>query len=120
VTAGTATLRQAEAALGRGDLESARREYSELLSSQERDTLLQVAAALYRLGDFPGAMRAFGKVGALRSGEEIFRYYAAVSLYETGQYAAAKKQLACALPYIQTTPETVRYQTKIEGAINLP
>jgi hypothetical protein len=115
---GTATVRQAEAALQRGDLDSARAAYQALLEAQDRDTLLHAGAGLYRLGDFRGAVRAFGKVGALRSGEEVFRYYAAVSLYETGQYAAAKKQLACALPYIQTTPETVRYQTKIEGAID--
>jgi hypothetical protein len=115
---GTATLRQAEAALQRGDFEAAHAAYLAQLDAQDRDTLLRAGSGLYRLGDFRGAVRAFGKVGALRSGEEIFRYYAAVSLYETGQYAAAKKQLACALPYIETTPETARYQTKIEGAID--
>ena len=57
---------------------------------------------------------AFRKLGAFARGEEDLRYYDAVSLYETGNYGAAQKELACALPFLQITDDVSRYRSKIE------
>jgi hypothetical protein len=57
-------------------------------------------------------------VGTLARGEEPYRYYLAVALYETGQYARAKQELADVLPFIEITPDVARYRTKIEGAFD--
>ena len=67
-------------------------------------------------GDYSDAVRAFQRVGNLSRGEEDLRYYKAVSLYETGRYDDARKELACALPYIPLTEDVSRYRTKIEQA----
>ena len=63
---------------------------------------------------YADAMRAFQRLGNLVRGEEDLRYYKAVSLYETGRYDDARKELACALPYIPLTDDVTRYRTKIE------
>src|SRR5204862_71324 len=61
--------------------------------------------------------RAFERAAGFRKGEEPYHSYLAVSLYETGRYNAAKRELAAALPYIEVTPDIARYRIKIEGAI---
>jgi hypothetical protein len=112
------TLRQAEAFATNGEIDNATSVYTRLLNSPEasRDTMAVVATGLYRTGDFPRAVQAFQKVGAFNRGEEDLRYYYAVSLYETGHYADAKRELACALPFIEVTDSVTRYRAKIEGS----
>ena len=84
--------------------------------STSRDILAGVATGLYRTGAYSDAVRAFQRVGNLSRGEEDLRYYKAVSLYETGRYDDARKELACALPYIPLTEDVTRYRNKIEQA----
>ena len=74
-------------------------------SSQLSDVCIQVSD------------RRIERSGGFRSGEESYRYYFAVALYETGQYKAAKRELAEALKFIELTPDVAHYQAKIEGAI---
>ena len=62
-------------------------------------------------------MQGFRKFGTFAKGEEDLRYYHAVALYETGEYVAAQKELACALPFIQVTDDVSRYRVKIESTI---
>lgn len=108
----------AERALTAANLTEARRIYRELLNvSLERATLIRVAEGLYRARDFAGALAAFQRLGALQRGEEPYRYYVAVALYETGQYDRARRELAAALPFIEITPDVARYRAKIEGAL---
>lgn len=112
-------LTAAERGLNAGNLNEARRAYRELLAAPglDRDKLIRIAEGLYRARDFASALTAFNRVGTLRRGEEAYRYYIAVALYETGDVARAKKELAAALPYIEVTPDVARYRTKIEGAL---
>lgn len=112
-----AELAEADAALRRGDIDRAHEIYSRLLHRADvpRDILLAVARGLYQTADFSGAVIAFARLGALRPGEEQYHYYAAVALFETGSFDAARKQLACALPYIELTAEVERYRAKIEA-----
>lgn len=107
-----------ERALSTGNLNEARRIYRELLAAQALDhsVWIRVAEGLYRSRDFTGALAAFDKVEKLRAGEEAYRFYVAVALYETGQFARARQELAAALPYIELTPDVVRYRNKIEEA----
>ena len=114
-----ARVAAAERALNAANLDEARRLYRELLAvpTLEHDTLIRVAEGLYRSRDFENALAAFSRVGTLRRGEEPYRYYIAVALYETGDYTRAKKELAAALPYIEVTPDVARYRTKIEGSM---
>ena len=113
-----ARLAAGERALIAANLAEARKIYRELLDAGGHDhpTWIRVAEGLYRSRDFPGALAAFQHVGALRPGEEAYRYYVAVALYETGQYEPAKRELAGALPYIEITPDVERYRAKIDGA----
>lgn len=113
-----ARLATAEKAINGANLNDARRAYRELLAvpTLERDTLIRVAEGLYRSRDFAQALTAFSRLGTLRRGEEPYRYYIAVALYETGDYDRAKKELAAALPFIEITPDVARYRTRIEGA----
>ena len=94
--------------------------YREVLAqpSLDRDTLLRIAEGLYRSRDFAAVLSAFKRVGTLQRGEEPYGYYIAVALYETGDYAGAKRTLSTALPFIEVTPDVARYQLKINGAIN--
>jgi tetratricopeptide (TPR) repeat protein len=112
-------LTAAERGLNAGNLNDARRGYRELLGAPglDRETLIRIAEGLYRARDFASALTAFNRVGTLRRGEEAYRYYIAVALYETGDIARAKKELAAALPYIEVTPDVARYRTKIEGSL---
>jgi tetratricopeptide (TPR) repeat protein len=111
-------LRQADALVTRGQIDAANAIYVRLLNAEttSRDVLAGVATGLYRTGDYSDAVRAFQRVGNLSRGEEDLRYYKAVSLYETGRYDDARKELACALPYIPLTEDVSRYRTKIEQA----
>jgi tetratricopeptide (TPR) repeat protein len=112
-------LAAAERSLNAGNLNEARRAYRELLgaSGLDHETLIRVAEGLYRARDFSAALSAFNRAGTLRRGEEPYRFYIAVALYETGDFARAKKELAAALPYIEITPDVARYKTKIEGSM---
>ena len=112
-------LTAAERSLNAGNLTDARRSYRELLGAPglDHETLVRVAEGLYRARDFSSALGAFNRIGTLRRGEEPYRYYIAVALYETGDFARAKKELAAALPYIEITPDVARYRTKIEGSL---
>ena len=113
-----ARLAAGERALLSASLVEARNLYRELLEAGNHDhpTWIRVAEGLYRSRDFTGALAAFQHVGALRPGEEAYRYYVAVAAYETGQFDRARRELAEALPYIEITPDVERYRVKIEGA----
>lgn len=117
--AAAGSLADAERAVTSGDLVRARGIYSALLETPQvaHGDLLKIGEGLYRSRDFRGAARAFTRAGTFKQGEEPYRYYLAVSLYESGQYAAAKRELAAALPFIERTPDVERYRAKIEGAI---
>lgn len=110
------TLDQAASLAANGQPDQARRVYLALLNAANvsRATLAASAQGLYRLGDYADAVEAFRDLGTFSRGEEDLRYYNAVSLFETGRYADAKKELACALPYIQITSDVARYRDKIE------
>lgn len=112
-------LLSAGRALTAADLVEARRLYREILNAgAERATLLRVAEGLYRARDFAGALAAFERIGTLQDAEQPYRYYIAVALYETGQYARARAELAAVLPHIEITPDVARYRARIEGAAN--
>lgn len=113
-----ARLAEADRALNSAQLPDARRRYRELLETPglDRETILRITEGFYRARDFAGALASFRILGALRRGEEPYGYYHAVSLYETGAYDAARKELSAALPFIELTPDVVRYRAKIEGA----
>lgn len=112
-------LAAAERALNEARLPQARSIYRELLAQQSlsRPHLLRLAEGLYRSRDFRHALDAFRLLGTLQRGEEPYRYYIAVALYETGDYALAKEELRAALPFIEVTPDVARYQAKIQGAL---
>ena len=108
----------AERALTSANITEARRIYRELLAlpNLDRAALIRLAEGFYRSRDFANALTAFERAGALRAGEEPYRYYMAVAAYELGQYDRARRELAAALPYIELTPDVQRYRTKIEAA----
>ncbi|HEY3055331.1 MAG TPA: hypothetical protein VGK31_05310 [Thermoanaerobaculia bacterium] len=110
------SLRQADAYAATDKTDQANQIYTAIVSSQDapREIVAEAAIGLYRTGAFRSAANAFKKLAPYSRGEEDLRYYNAVSLYETGHYAEAKKELACALPFIQVTDDVSRYQTKIE------
>ena len=117
-----ATIRQADTLAASGDVDQANAMYRSVVDSPNasREALIAAATGLYRTGDFTGAVRGFQRVPNFLRGEEDLRYYNAVALYETGHYEQAKKELACALPYIQTTDDVARYRAKIEQTANQP
>ncbi|HEX2059167.1 MAG TPA: hypothetical protein VHK90_00355 [Thermoanaerobaculia bacterium] len=110
------SLRQAEAFAGNGLLEDANEIYTRLANSETvpREVIAEAAVGLYRIGAFRDAVKAFRRLNVFQRGEEDLRYYHAVALYEIGEYPAAQKELACALPFIQITDEVARYRLKIE------
>ena len=112
-------LRTAETAAGNGNIAEAVRIYTGLANSTgvPREVLAEAAVGLYRTGSFREAAQAFHKFGTFARGEEDLRYYYAVALYETGEFAGAQKELACALPFIQVTDDVSRYRVKIENTI---
>jgi len=112
-------IAQGDRAIEKGDLEAARTAYVTALKAPQlpRETLLKIGEGLYRARSFRDTTAAFDRVGSFKKGEEPYRYYFAVALYETGHYNAAKRELASALPNIAITPEVERYRVRIEGAI---
>ena len=112
------TVADAEKAIAAGQLGTARSIYESLLASPQltHADLLKIGEGLYRVRDFSAATRAFAHVGSFEKGEEGDRYYYAVALFETGQHAAAKRELAAALPHIEITSDVEQYRTKIQEA----
>jgi tetratricopeptide (TPR) repeat protein len=115
-----AILADADRALGAGDLAQARAEYASILSLPEppHAALLKAGEGLCRARDFHGAIRAFTRAGAFAKGEEPYRYYYAVALYESGRIRDAKRELAAALPFIEVTTDVERYRAKIEHSLD--
>jgi tetratricopeptide (TPR) repeat protein len=113
------SLAAAERAVATGDLAKARAIYAAQLEGPglSHSDLLRIGAGLYRSRDFSRAVSAFIRAGEPTEGEEINHYYFAVSLYESGQYGAAKRELLAAMPYVEKTPDVKRYQAKIERAV---
>jgi tetratricopeptide (TPR) repeat protein len=113
---GTESLQQAEDFAARGDVASASAVYERFLATPgaSRETLIQVASGFYRIGAYDRARFAFDRLGDLHRGEEDLRYYKAVSLFETGAYFDARKELTCALPYIEVTTEVAHYSAMID------
>jgi hypothetical protein len=111
----SAALRQAEALADAGQTMEAMRIWSSLAESpaSSREVLIESAIGLYEIGAFRQALPVFGRLGVFGRGEEDLRYYYAVVLYETGDFAAARHELACALPYIQESDDVERYRLKI-------
>jgi hypothetical protein len=111
------TLDQGASLAANGQPDQARRVYLALLNQANvsRHTIAEAARGLYRLGFFADAVEAFRNLGTFNRGEEDLRYYNAVSLFEIGHYDDAKKELACALPYIQVTSDVARYRDKIQN-----
>jgi hypothetical protein len=109
-------LREAETYALAGQLGDANRVYNAIAQNPNatREAIAAAATGLYRTSDFPDAVIAFQHLGAFARGEEDLRYYNAVSLYETGRYDQAKKEMICALPYLQQTEDVLRYKAKIE------
>jgi tetratricopeptide (TPR) repeat protein len=110
------TLDQAASLAANNQTDQARRVYLALLNQANvsRQTIAAAARGLYRIGAFADAVEAFRNLGTFNRGEEDLRYYNAVSLFETGHYDDAKKELACALPYIQITSDVARNRDKIQ------
>jgi len=110
------TLEQAASLAANGQPDRARRVYLALLNTANvsRATIAASAQGLYRLGDYADAVEAFRNLGTFAPSESDLRYYNAISLFETGRYAEAKKELACALPYIQLSADVERYRDKIQ------
>lgn len=112
-------LAAGERALDGNDLVTARAIFRQHLDgSPDRAALLRIAEGLYRARDFAGALVALRRLGELQLSERPYRYYIAVALYETGDYAGAKTELLAALPHIELTPDVERYRAKILGALD--
>ncbi len=109
-------LRQAEVAVNAGRVDYANDLYVSAANAPgvSREAIAAAATGLYRTGDYTQAIAVFRRLAPFRRGEEDLRYYNAVSLYESGHFEQARKELACALPYIQITRDVSRYRTKIE------
>jgi hypothetical protein len=115
-----AELNKADDSLTKNDLTSARRILRTLhgLDNLSHDHRIRIAEGLTRARDFQGAVQAFQRIPTFRSGEEPYRFYYAISLYETGDYNSARRELMAALPHIETTPDVARYRAKIDAALN--
>jgi hypothetical protein len=111
-----AALRQADALAGGERPERANEIYLGLVNTPgvPRDVVIAAAVGLYRTGAFDDAAGAFRRLGAFGKGEEDLRYYYAVALYETGSFAEARKELSCALPFIERTEGVESYRIRIE------
>ena len=116
------SLAEAQRAIANAELARARTILLALLEprSVPHATLLEIGANLYRARAFSDANRAFDRAGAMEKGEERYHYYYAVSLYESGRYDAAKREIAAALPYVERTSDVEHYRAKIEGSIARP
>lgn len=109
-------LRQADAYADNGQTSRADDIYVTIANAPDapRDIVAEAGVGLYRISAFRDAVSAFRKLAPFARGEEDLRYYNAVSLYETGEVATAKRELACALPFIEPNDEVARYRVKIE------
>lgn len=109
-------LAQADTALAGNNLPAARAIYQSVINQPSLDhaTLLRIGEQSYRARDFATAVRAFTRSG-FATGEQPYHYYFAVALYETGQFEAARRELAEALPYIEVTQDVAQYRAKIES-----
>jgi Flp pilus assembly protein TadD len=114
VRAALNSLRQAQALADDGELDDANAIYTRLAVSSPREIVAAAAVGLYRTGAYRDAVQGFRRLGTFGRGEEDLHYYFAVALYEAGEYEAARKELLCALPYIELTDEVARYRAKIE------
>jgi len=112
----TTKLKQAQRAALNGDVDNAVFLFSQVASSTnaDRSQIAAAATGLYRTSAYIEAVEAFRRLGPFAHGEADLRYYDAVALYETGHYDEARKQLACALPFLEPTDDVARYQMKIE------
>jgi hypothetical protein len=108
----------ADRALVTGNINEGRRLYREIFAVPGLDhaTMVRVAEGLYRSRDFANVLAAFDRAGALRSGEEPYRYYIAVAAFEVGQFDRARRELTAVLPFIELTPDVQRYRAQIEAA----
>lgn len=113
-----ALLDDARRALDAGDLKKAKTIYTQLLAPKDvpHATLLRIGEGLTRARDFRGAVTAFDRAGAFAKGEEPYRYYYAVALYERRRYKDAKRELAAALPFIEMSADVQQYRAKIDAA----
>lgn len=109
-------LREADIAAENGAIAQAVSLYTRAIepAAAPREVLVAAGTGLYRTGAFREAALALSRLGTFARGEEDLRYYYAVSLYESGDYAAAQKEMSCALPFIVATDEVLRYRNKIE------
>lgn len=109
-------LRRAESAVRKGNTDDAAKIYEDVATSSRasREAIAAASIGLYRLSHFSAAVNAFERLGTFARGEEDLRYYDAVSLYEVGRYDEARRQLACALPYLETNDAIRRYRARIE------
>ncbi len=112
------SLREADALASAGKTDQANDIYNAIVSSEgvPREIVAEAAVGLYRTSAFRDAVSAFRKLAPYARGEADLRYYNAVSLYETGHYDDARREIACALPYIEVTSDVIRYREKIEQA----
>lgn len=110
------TLRQANDFAASGETAAAHDMYVRVANDRNvaREALAEAAIGLYRIGSFDESVAAFRRMDTFARGEEDLRYYFAVSLYETGAYREAHRELTCALPFIEVTDEVARYRLKIE------
>lgn len=102
--------------LSASDVTGASEMYERVLANANasREALVEVATGFYRIGAYDRARYAFDRVGELRRGEEDLRYYKAVSLFETGDYYDARREIACALPYLEVTGDVAHYRDMID------
>jgi tetratricopeptide (TPR) repeat protein len=109
-------LRRAQKAALNGDVDNAQFLFAQVASAPQasRSAIAAAATGLYRTSAYTEAVEAFKRLGPFARGEADLRYYDAVALYETGHYDDARRQLACALPYLETSDDVVLYRMKIE------
>ncbi|HSP34089.1 MAG TPA: hypothetical protein VLU46_07240 [Thermoanaerobaculia bacterium] len=109
-------LRQADAYADNGQTSRADEIYMGIANASDapRDIVAESGVGLYRISAFRDALRVFRKLAPFARGEEDLRYYNAIALYETGDIANAKRELACSLPFIETNEDVARYRAKIE------
>ena len=108
-------LRQAEAFATNGAVDAANEIYRRIATAAvPREILAEAAIGLYRTGSYRDAAQALARMGAFGRGEEDLRFYNAVTLYELGDFENARRELDCALPFIQINDEVARYKLRIE------
>jgi hypothetical protein len=112
------TLRQADDYAANRQLDRANEIYNAIATAADapREIVAEAGVGLYRTGAYANAAAIFARLVPFVRGEEDLRYYNAVSLFETGKFVEAKKELVCALPFLEVTDDITRYRTKIEQA----